>query len=203
MELAMNSLPPDHAAAAPIKAKWRWYNFSLKTLLVVMTALAIWLGLYAKSYRDRRTAVAEIERLDGAMGIKYLGPEWLRKVVNDEKYFWDPAGVHFNRPLTVAELESVLPYLMSFQRLHDLTLRGTSDETLPLLLPLASKLTFLNFSDSSISDASIANLKQFPKLQTLIVLNTRLTTAGRAELQRAFPKCSIVNTVAARSVKAP
>ena len=193
MELLVNSPPPAHADAAPIRTKRRWFNFSLKTLLIVMTVFAVWLGFYVIHFRDRRTAVAAIERLDGAMGIRYLGPDWLRKVVGDERYFWDPAGVHFNRPLTVAELESILPILTSFQRLHDLTLPGDTitNDTLPLLFPLAGKLTYLNLSRSPISDAAIADLKKFPKLKTLRISNVHLSPAGVEELHQALPKCKI------------
>jgi hypothetical protein len=171
----------------------RWFSFSLRTIFVLMTALSIWLGLYVKSYRDRRNAVAEIERLDGAMGIKYFGPEWLRNIVKDEKFFWDPAGVHFNRPLTEAELKSILPHLMTFQRLHDLTLPGSTitNDNLPSLFPLASKLTYLNVAGSQISDDAIVHLKQFPKLKILRVNGTGITGAGVRELQQALPTCRV------------
>jgi hypothetical protein len=188
MELAVSS---DSSVA--LKTKRRWFAFSLKTLLVVMTALAVWLGLYVKSFRDRRNAVAEIERLDGAMGIKYLGPEWLRKFVDDEKCFWDPAGVHFNRPLTVNELKNVVPILMSFQRLHDLTLPGdtVTDDTLPLLMPLAGKITYLDLSGCRLSDDAFNQLTKFEKLKRLGLDSTLVSSSAVEKLQQALPKCKI------------
>jgi hypothetical protein len=189
-ELAMNS-PLLEQAESPPKPKWRWFNFSLKTLLIVMTVIALWLGIYMKSFRDRRKAVDEVEQLEGAMGIRYLGPDWLRKKVNDEKYFWDPAGVHFNRPLTVTELKSILPYLMSFQHLHDLTLHGLTNSTLPLLFPLANKLTYLDLSSCKLSDDAIVQLEQFPKLKTLRITNSDISSAGVEKLQRALPACKV------------
>lgn len=192
----MNSLDSPQTAetnATPIKPKRRLINFSLKTLLVVMTVIAVWLGFYVKSFRDRRTAVADIERLRGAMGIKYLAPEWVRNLVGDDKYFWDPAGVHFNRPLTASELELVVPHLLRFERLHDLTLPSptVTNETLPLLLPLADKLTYLNLSGAEPADVDIVQFEQFPKLKNLWITAILPTSTEIEALQRALPNCKI------------
>ena len=95
----------------------RWFRFSLRTLLVLMTALAVWLGLYAKSLRDRKAAVVLIEQLNGALGVKLAGPAWLWRLVGDERYFFDPAGVHFNageRP-TDDDLRMVMKHLVRFK----------------------------------------------------------------------------------------
>jgi hypothetical protein len=175
----------------PNKSK-HWFRFSLKALLVLMTAVAAWLG-YWKSFQDRRAAVAAIERLGGTLDAKYHGPKWLSIVVGDERYFWEPTGVHFKRPLKLAELESVLPSLMSFQHLHVLNFQGTTitDGTLPIISPLASKLTLLNLHGSPISDASIEHLKPFQRLVILVLSDTNLTSAGLAELHDALPACTI------------
>src|SRR5262245_33102960 len=155
-------------------SKQRWLRFSLRTLLVAMTVFAIWLGLYVKSYRDRRTAIAAIENLGGVMGINYMGPEWIRSRVKDEKYFWDPAGVHFSNvddELTDADVATVVPYMTKFQRLRDLTLHEPkiTNAAIPLLLPLANKLVYLDVSGSKISTDAIPHLKKFPKLEKLVV----------------------------------
>ncbi len=169
------------------------FKFSLKTYCVVLTAIAVGLGFYWKSFQDRRRAVAAIERLDGTLDVKYFGPTWLRKLVGDDKYFWDPVGVYFDRPLSVAELESVLPILTSFERLHLLALPGTTitDETLPMISPFAGKLTFLNLQGSPISDDSIVHLKQFQRLIVVCFSDTRLTFTGLAKLHFALPECTI------------
>jgi hypothetical protein len=179
------------ANVTPIKTKY-WFRFSLKTLLVLMTAIAAWLGFYWKPLQERRAEVAAIERLDGALDVKYYGPKWLRNFV-DERCFWEPVGVDFKRPLSVAELESVLPILMSFERLQLLTLPGTTitDETITRISPFADKLTYLNLHDSPISDASIVHLKPFRRLIVVCLPNTRLTSAGLAQLHYALPECSI------------
>jgi hypothetical protein len=184
--------PPSPLSESPPKTRWRWFNFSLKTFLIVITVVAVGMGMYAKWLRERRAAVAEVEQLQGALGIRYVGPEWLRNVVGDEKYFWDPAGVHFNRALTEAELKSVMPRLMSFRRLHDLTLHGLTDDTLPFLFPLASKLAYLDISSSQLSDDAIVHLHNFSELRTLRIGNTRVSSAGIETLRQTLPKCKLV-----------
>jgi hypothetical protein len=192
----MNSPTSADAEVTPEQTT-SWFKFSLKTYLVVVTAIAVWLGFYWKSFQDRRVAIAAIERLDGTLDVKFYGPHWLRKFVDDEKCFWDPVGVFFERPLSVAELESVLPSLRSFERLHLLTLPGTTitDETLPMISPFAGKLTFLNLHGSPISDTSTDQLKQFRRLIVVCLSDTRLTFRGLAKLHHALPECTIAARV--------
>jgi hypothetical protein len=165
-------------------------------LLIAMTALAIGLGLYAKRFRDRRTAIAAIENLGGVMGIRYMGPEWIRRRVKDEKYFWDPAGVNFanvDDKLTDADVATVVPYMTKFQRLRDLTIRGPNitDAAIPLLIPLANKLVYLDVSGSKISTAAIKHLKKFPKLERLDISNTLLSPSDIEEFKKELPNCRI------------
>jgi hypothetical protein len=178
-------------------AKQRWYRFSLKTLLVVMTLLAVGLGFYVNSYRQRRAAVAAIEDLGGVMGVQYMGPEWLRSRVQDEKYFWDPAGVHFNgsdHQLTDAELKRVMPYLKTFERLQDLSLPSPkiTNAAIPMLLPLANKLVNLDLSQSQITVDALVHLKRFRNLAMLVITHTPLSTADIDEFKKALPNCTIV-----------
>ena len=177
-------------------SKRQWLRFSLRTLLIAMTVLAIWLAFYVKSYRDRRAAVATIESLGGVMGIHYMGPEWIRSRVKDEKYFWDPAGVHFGNAadrLTDADVATVVPYLTKFQRLQDLSIPGPNitDEAIPLLIPLADKIVYLDLSRSRISLDAIKYLKKFSKLERLIVSNSSLSPSDIEEFKKELPNCNI------------
>jgi hypothetical protein len=160
-----------------------------------MTVIAVTLGLYVKSLRDRRAAIVAIEQLGGAMGIKYSGPAWLRALVGDEKYFWDPAGVHFNTDHRIAddELPQVVNYLKGFNRLWELTLAGSqvTDAGLAQLRPLSNKLRQLNLSDTAVSDAGLVQLECLTSLKDLDLRNTPVTDAGVAELQKVLPNCRI------------
>jgi len=173
--------------------KRRWLRFSLKTLLVVTTALAISLGLYVKSFRDRKAAIGAMEKLGGAISLRYHGPEWLRKLVNDDKCFWNPIAVRFQPydPITDQELQSAMPYLRSFDDLNYLNFRESqiTNDGLKHLLPLADRLLVLDITNTAISDDGIIHLKQLPKLKFIRVKGAGITSAGIAELQRALPNC--------------
>ena len=174
--------------------KRRWLRFSLRTLLVVTTALAISLGLYVQSLRDRKAAVGAMEKLGGAISFRYHGPEWLRKLVGDEKYFWNPNAVRFesSNPTTDDELQSAVPYLKSFGDLNYLSFRESriTNEGLKHLLPLADRLLVLDLTHTAVSDEGIIYLKQLPKLMFIRVKEgTAITPAGIAELERALPGC--------------
>jgi hypothetical protein len=136
-----------------------------------------------------------IEQLNGAIGYKLAGPAWLRSLVGDEKYFWDAAGVHFNsgeRP-TDDDLRNIMKYLVSFNRLRDLTLAGTAvtDAGLAQLCTLSNQLQMLDISNTSVTDAGLSNLKCLRLLKSLRVRDTEITQKGAHDLQQALPNCAI------------
>lgn len=173
----------------------RWLSFSLRSLLLVMTVAAIGLGLYVKSLRDRKAAVTAIEKLNGVMGVKYTGPAWLRKLVGDDKYFYDPAGVHFNTQpnLTDDQLRQVVRHLEGFDRLRDLTLAGSdvTDAGLAHLGPLAGKLQHLDVSNTSITDGGLMHLQTITSLKVLRITNTSITDAAATKFQKVLPECKV------------
>src|SRR6185437_6075263 len=102
----------------------RYLTFSLRTLFVVTTALAVWLGVIVNRAREQREAVKAIETLTGRVqydwqpkaveviltakgfeGVKGWrqvnasntapdAPEWLRRLLGDE-YFQDVEEIDF------------------------------------------------------------------------------------------------------------
>jgi len=173
----------------------RWLSFSLRSLLLVMTVTAIGLGLYVKRLRDRKAAIATIEKLNGVTGHKYLGPAWLRKLVGDDKYFYDPAGVHFNTQpsLTDDELRQVVRHLEKFARLRDLTLAGSgvTDAGLAHLRSLDGKLRSLDVSNTSITANGLLHLQMITSLEVLRITNTSVTDTAIIEFQKAMPNCKV------------
>ena len=78
------------------KPRRRWFQFSLRTLFVLVTLFCIWLALTVNAARKQREAVAAIEALGGRVFYEYewsfpspepSGPKWLRELVGEEYFF--------------------------------------------------------------------------------------------------------------------
>src|SRR5215471_13446031 len=94
--------------------KSRWFRFSLRTLLLLITALCVWLGIQVNAARRQRDAVAKLQKASGEIYYDYQmvpqgglmqsgvppgirlrdevvfpdrlppGPAWLRKLIGDD-----------------------------------------------------------------------------------------------------------------------
>jgi hypothetical protein len=173
----------------------RWFSFSIKTMLLIMAALSVGLGIYFKSFRDRRAAIAAVEDLNGWISYKESGPNWLRKFVSDEKCFWNPTAVRFDpkHPVTDDELQSVISHLMKFDDLTYLNFDRSqiTDTGLAQLLPLANKLESLDIRGTRVSDNGIANLQRLPKLTLLRLKDSAISTDGMETIHKTLPSCKL------------
>ena len=108
----------------PIKRRPRWLRFSLRTLLVVMTVLCVWLGFKVNAARRQKEAVEALlesgnfevyydyqcSPVPGQPGDYNIdgealphGPAWLRKLLGDD-FFCNVVGLQYLRqPRGVAE----------------------------------------------------------------------------------------------------
>jgi hypothetical protein len=87
----------------PPKPKRRWYQFSLRTMLLVMLVFCVWVGIRVNWARNNRArvaaieeAVAEIERHGGDFVSAYeeRRPQtWLESLFDDPGSRDDPVGV--------------------------------------------------------------------------------------------------------------
>jgi hypothetical protein len=129
------------AANLDRRSRRRWFQFSLRGFLVVLTALAVWLGVIVNRAREQREAVKAIEAMGGIVTYDWEadpydpfgddpdnpeepgGPVWLRRLVGDE-YFQEVTMVRF--PLVPSEsvpkpLECI-PYLRRLRGLETVVL---------------------------------------------------------------------------------
>ena len=164
------------------KPKRRWFQYSLRTLLVVVTLCAMlcsWLGLEMKKKTREREAVAAIKKLGGYVWYDYQhdgtdnpdwkkgpppGPACLRKVLGND-FFATVVGMCLIRSeVTDADLDHIrrLPHLKMLQ-----------------------------IGDTNTTDAGIENLKGLTQLERLGIGGTKITDAGIEALQKALPKSEI------------
>jgi hypothetical protein len=145
--------------ADPPKRKRRWFQFSLRTLLIFTLICAVaagWLGKSLGRKRREQEAADAIVKLTGnvrydyqkANGAKPPGPEWLRKLLC-EKFFSEVTEVSgFGQFET--KIDAGLENLKEFSNLETLGLNKTkvTDAGLVNLQGLTTKLTYASRSVS-------------------------------------------------------
>jgi len=202
----------------PPKPKRRWYQFSLKTLLVVMLLSCFgfaWIGWRMQQARENRERVAasekEIEKTVAAIansgGMAFSGNEerrpqtWLEELFDDPGDADDPVRVlkvttvifQFyaqGGKVTDAELKQLLKGLENLEDL-DLYRTNITDAGLEHVKGL-KHLRYLNLHwQKKVTDAGLEHLKGLESLQHLDLRGTKVTDGGVENLQRALPNCKI------------
>ena len=140
----------------PLKGDHRLLTFSLRTLFLALTALAVWLGIVVNRAREQREAVKAIEALGGAIEYeRTAGPKWLRQLIGDE-YLQEVWGVDWASsrmpPVTEANVKRAIPQLKRLRQLDAIVVPGTVSsatlEELKVALPGSNVEDF--FGDSKI-----------------------------------------------------
>lgn len=195
---------PDQPTAP--KSKRRWYQYSLRTLLIIVTFFAVacsWFAVKLQQARRQREAVETIVKFGGAVRYEYQlagtiippeeppGPVWIRKLLGDD-FFANVAEVCLwgtGTQITDADLEQ----LKGLTMLQELQLWGTqiTDAGLKHLKGLTTLQT-LQLQDTQITDAGLEHLKGLRQLQELHIERTQVTDAGVQDLQNALPKLKII-----------
>jgi Leucine Rich repeat len=148
------------------KRKLRWYQFSLRSLLIFMVICAIpcaWLAKKIERKGREREALAAIVKSGGLVQFDYEaliganppGPAWLRKLLG-ENFFCDVEYV-----------------FLSGKNFDDTALEPLSALT---------KLEMLDLGRSNITDAGLDHLKGLSELSHLILNRTRIDNAGLERL---------------------
>jgi hypothetical protein len=163
----------------PPKRKRRWFQFSLRSLLVFTLIVAIpcaWLAREIERKRHEREAAETIVKLHGDVwysdqlivpsgqtpGVHNpAGPAWLREIMGQN--FFD-------------EIEEV-----NFFHNPDWGSAQISDERLDCLTPL-TELKSLSLAASDVTDAGMVRIKELTKLQELDLSYTSISDAGLAHL---------------------
>lgn len=168
----------------------RQFRFSLRSLMVVVTLLSIWMGLYLDSVRRQRQAVQSITRLHGHISYDYD--------LLEENGIEEPRWKRWMRSKLGAEyVAQVNQVWFCGREIGDVGFScfcwpksEICDDELEMLRDLPA-LTELGLPDTRITNGGVRQLKRLTRLQFLDLTGTRLTPEGVRELRQALPNCRI------------
>ena len=184
--------------AEPPKHKRRWFQFSLRTLLIFTVVCAIGFALVAKKIERKHQELAAVNAIRKLGGYAYYdyqvgadgkiaprnepsGAPWLRKLLG-ESFFNEVQIVSL--PPGPEVTDAALEGLKELKQLRFISLRDTrvSDAGLASLKGL-TQLNGLNLSRTKVSGAGLENLSGLPQLQSLELEGTNISDAGVAALK--------------------
>jgi len=176
------------------KSKRRWYQFSLRSLFVLTTFVAIACSWYASEMHKaakRRAAIEEIERIGGV--VYYYDPadpnslgrppawfSWMRKLHGD-KQLGNVVSVNLIWQKMTDERMVCLESLTGTRSLCLLAteIRGEGLKHLKYLKGLKE----LDLSHTEIGDAGLVHLRESTSLEMLYLNDTRISDAGLENLK--------------------
>jgi hypothetical protein len=177
--------------STPVRQR-RWFQYSLRTLVVFVTLCAIacsWVAVKMKHAREQREAAEAIAEFGAWMKwSEPSGPRWVRQLMGDDPF----------RDVTMACLprdgftDSRLGHLKGLSQLQCLILYETNvtDVGMENLRGLR-QLQHLILARTGISDAGLEPIKSLSQLRELDLEEDKLTEEGVNKLQLALPKCKI------------
>lgn len=159
-----DSLPKVDSRTA--SRRW-WFRFSLRSLLLLITLFAVWLGVMTHRAREQARAVRVIEKRGGRVVYDYElnsqsgripdarppGPQWLRWLI----------GRHFGT--SVVEVDLAAGGL------------AVTDEDLAVLRSLP-RVRVLNLARTGITDAGLEHLSNLNDLSYLCLVRCRIDGSG-------------------------
>lgn len=186
-------------ATAQIKSLRRWFQIRIRTLLLMVVGLSVWLAIVNSQANRQRRAVARIKAAGGLVGYDYEvdanfnrrtdnpappGPDWLRNVIGVD-YFSTVIFVSFPTA-TDQSLAAVtdLPNLRGLELTDDIKL---TDAELACVNNLPKLEALYIDGCSNVSDKSIKHLQGSKHLTMLIALQTSISLDGMRELTQSNP----------------
>ncbi len=191
----------------PPKRKRRWFQFSMRTLLIGVVIVAVpcaLLGRKIEQKRREREASKAFKALGGQVWYDYetddeghrigkaipFGPAWMRKLLGDD-FFCEIVGAE----LAVHQCGDVASeYVSRFAHLQQLYLIETNLSNAGIAnLKEMTELRVLDVSRNFlVTDAGLTVLHPMSHLKRLDVFDTQVTDAGVRNLQIELPHCEIL-----------
>ena len=180
----------------------RWYQFSLRSFLIVTVICALasaWIARQIERKRNEREAVEAIVKLGGWVVYDYVhdgkaanppGPAWLRKLIGDN-FFGEVVYVNLGRNSKMTEAYWTKLDQLPHVEILDLSESDVTDDDLVHLKGF-SQLQGLRLVRTKVTDAGLEHLKGLTNLQWVSVNGTRIAATGAKEFHKTLPNCTIV-----------
>lgn len=182
----------------------RFIRLSVRSLLLLVLVLAVWLAWMVNRAREQRQAVAAIREYGGFVSYDWeyvngkhipgrspSAPTWLRSALGDE-FFQEVVAVNLivgtrpdgTRGETVRRSDDVILHLRAFPALRQLNIQETqaTDRVMEVIGSLKN-LEILRMPRAAVTDRGIAKLRGLSRLKNLAVTHTRLTDASISHLK--------------------
>ncbi len=202
-------IEPESQPTSPPR-KRRWLQFSLRSVLIAVTIIAILLGWKTKRVRDQVAAVDKIRALGGTVRYGHdpkssvslwmtpirtaskdvPGPAWLRNWIGED-YFRYVVQVDFDlipgKQLDNRDLAALAPHLTNLPSLETLGLSSMAlDDTGLASLEQITSLQSLWLNGFPLTDKGLEYIIRLKSLETLNLRWTEITDDGLVQL-RALP----------------
>jgi hypothetical protein len=190
----------------------RWFVFSLRAMLLLILAVAVWLGWWVNGARNQQAALAAIRAYDVSVNIscaneffditngigggtgfkKETKPWWLPTVLESQlgrDYFHNVDSVAFGEGSPAPGVTRRGDIVGEVARLGGLTQAAlyfeVGDDDVARLSGMRS-LKFLNLGKDSprLTDASLETISRISSLETLQIHDAPITDSGLAHLSR-------------------
>ena len=192
-------MTPDQPAKP--KPKRRWYQYSLRTLLIVVTLFALacsWFAVKMQQAKRQRETVEAIKKVGGFIFYDYqidesgkvihsagpFAPIWLRNLLGDD-FFYDVVYAEVFSDTALAQLKN-FPQLKWLQAIQS----GITDNGMQHLETL-TQLKRLSLEYTQVTATGLEHLNVLPRLDRLDLRDNRILKEDLEKLQHILPNCNI------------
>ena len=169
----------------PPQSKRRWYQFSLRTLMIFTLVVAVacaWLGRAFHHAAEEEALIDAAQKMEGRVEIAYSGPEWIA-FVYPRRLQRRVIGLSFDLSCYDDPRDDLLSCLAGFRELQWLDLGSVPiDEEGLRYVGRMDQLTRLISTNSSITEARAVQLAQLPDLQELNLSDCHIDNAAIRKL---------------------